>query len=45
MEKATLMQLYQIIRFESCGSNTKVAAIKELERRLWHARCGSMGYM
>ncbi|HHT7202602.1 MULTISPECIES: hypothetical protein [Bacillus] len=43
MEKATLMQLYQIIRFEQCKSSFKRNAIKELERREHNARCDRMG--
>ncbi|WP_179953611.1 hypothetical protein [Bacillus sp. BB56-3] len=45
MQRATLRQLYQIIRFEMCNVAIKLAAVKELERREEHARCGSMGYM
>lgn len=43
LRKATLNQLYQIIRFESCGIRLKRAAIKELERREQHVRCDRMG--
>jgi len=39
LRKATLNQLYQIIRFESCGIRLKRAAIKELERREQNVRC------
>lgn len=43
MKKATLMQLYQIIRFEQCKSSLKRNAIKELERRERNARCDRVG--
>lgn len=42
MEKATLRQLYQIIRFESCEPKVKADAIREIERRERHVRCNSM---
>ncbi|MEB9094218.1 hypothetical protein P4H86_26290 [Bacillus cereus] len=43
METATLSQLYQIIRFESCESKVKAEAIRELQRRECNARCNRMG--